>query len=173
MPIAELGHVGLNCFDLATMRDFYSSMLGLTVTDGSVEEGIVFLSARPEEEHHELALAGGRTAAEDVKLVQQVSWRVDSLATLLDFHKRFKEAGVKIQQEITHGNAYGIYFWDPEGNRIEVYVRVPLKVTQPFRKAIDYDLSEEEFLAEAQRLLEEDGPAFQGVLGGVSQDEAK
>ena len=54
-------------------------------------------------------------------LPHQISWRIDSVETLQAYHERFKEEGVPVQQEITHGNAHSIYFFDPEGNRGEVY----------------------------------------------------
>jgi catechol-2,3-dioxygenase len=168
MAIAELGHVGVWVDDLARMRAFYTEMMGLVVTDEDIEKGMVFLSARPETEHHELVLARGRQAPDDIKLIQQVSFRIDSVESLLEFHHRFKEAGVRVQQEVTHGNAYGIYFWDPEGNRIEVYYRVPIDVRQPFRKELNLDQSPEEVLAEAERLLAEEGPAYTGAVGGGS-----
>jgi len=169
MPIEELGHVGFWVDDLELMRRFYTEMMGLTITDEDVEKGMVFLSARPETEHHELVLAQGRKAPDDVKLVQQVSFRIDSVESLIDFHRRFKEAGVRVQQEVTHGNAYGIYFWDPEGNRIEVYVRVPVDVRQPFRKDLNLDQPADAVLAEAERLLAEGGPSYQGVVGGAER----
>lgn len=168
MPVAELGHTGVWVEDLDRMREFYTAMLGLTVTDEDHEKGIVFLSARPDVEHHEFVLARGRVAPPGVKLVQQISWRVDSLDSLLEFHRRFRDAGVDVQQEVTHGNAFGIYFWDPEGNRNEVYVRVPRDVRQPFRKDLNLDQSREDVLAEADRLLAEDGPRF-GAPGGAAR----
>jgi catechol-2,3-dioxygenase len=165
MPIVELGHTGVWVNDLALMRTFYTEVMGLTVTDEDLELGMVFLSSRPEEEHHEFVLAQGRTAPKDVRLLQQVSWRVDSLETLLDFHKRLQESNATVQQEVTHGNAFGIYFWDPEGNRNEVYLRVDKDVRQPFRKDIDLDQSPEEIWAQAERLLQDDSPRF-GTPGG-------
>lgn len=57
MPqISGLGHLGLYCNDLGTMRDFYARVLGLTISDEDLERGICFLSAAPDAEHHELAL---------------------------------------------------------------------------------------------------------------------
>lgn len=44
-----------------------------------------------------------------------------------------------MQQEVTHGNAIGIYFFDPEGNRNEVYLRIERDVRQPFRKTVNLD----------------------------------
>ena len=60
--ISGLGHVGIHVQDLEASRKFYSELLGLTVTDESPELGMVFLSAQPEVEHHELLLCGGRDA---------------------------------------------------------------------------------------------------------------
>lgn len=172
MPIVELGHTGLWVEDYDTMKDFYTQMMGLTVTDEDVEKKMCFFSARPDTEHHELVIAQGRTVPDGGKLIQQISWRVDSVETLLDFHNRFKAAGVKVQQEVTHGNAYGIYFWDPEGNRVEVYYRIPKDVRQPFRRSLNLDQSVEEVVAEADRLLAEGGPAYEGVVGGAAAQES-
>jgi catechol-2,3-dioxygenase len=163
MGILELGHTGLWVDDLDVMRDFYTRMLGLTVTDEDDEFGIVFLSSRPDVEHHEMVLQRGRTAPRGVRLGHQISWRVDSLRALVEFHHRFRDEGVPVQQEVTHGNAFGIYFFDPEGNRNEVYLRIDRDVRQPFRKTLDLDQPLAEILAAAEHLLADDGPAYQPV----------
>ncbi|MGH3304225.1 MAG: VOC family protein [Streptosporangiaceae bacterium] len=163
MPIIGLGHTGLWVTDLDAMRDFYERVMGLTVTDANEEAGIVFLSAQPDLEHHELVLQRGRTAPRGVKLTHQISWRVDSLESVLHFHKRFATEGVEVQQEVTHGNAIGIYFFDPEGNRNEVYWRIDRDVRQPFRKSLNLDQGTSEVLADAERLLTDGGPAYQPV----------
>lgn len=163
MSIVELGHTGFWVEDLAKMRDFYTRVLGLTVTDEDDELGIVFFSSRPEVEHHEFVLANGRTAPAGSLLTHQVSWRVDSLETIVEYHQRFRAEGVQVQQEVTHGNAIGIYFFDPEGNRNEVYLRLDKDVRQPFRKSLNLDQDLEAILAEAERLLSDGGAAYQPV----------
>jgi catechol-2,3-dioxygenase len=163
MAIAELGHTGLWVYDLPKMRDFYERVLRLTVTDEDAEHGIVFFSSRPDTEHHEFVIQVGRTAAIGDRQQHQISWRVESLDDIIEFHNRFWREGVRVQQEVTHGNALGIYFFDPEGNRNEVYLRVDRDVRQPFRKTIDFGLPPEQIYAEAERLLAEDGPAYQPV----------
>ena len=163
MPVVGLGHTGLWVQDLAKMRDFYERVIGLTVTDSDDEQGIVFFSSQPEVEHHEFVLQRGRTAPPGSMLTHQISWRVDSVKTLQMYHHRFKAEGVLVQQEVTHGNAYGIYFFDPEGNRGEVYLRIPKDVRQPFRKSLNLEQSVEEVNAEAERLLAEGGPRYQPV----------
>lgn len=164
--ILELGHTGVWVHDLETMKDFYTRLLGLTVTDEDAEQGMVFLSSRPEVEHHELVLARGRVGGPEVKVAHQVSWRVSSLEDVLEFHERFKAAGVPVQQEVTHGNAIGIYFFDPEGNRNEVYWSTGRKVHQPFRKSLNLDQSPEAVLAESDRLVAAGGPAYVPVTSG-------
>jgi catechol 2,3-dioxygenase-like lactoylglutathione lyase family enzyme len=161
MAIAELGHTGLWVYNLAKMRDFYERVLGLSVTDEDEGHGIVFFSSRPSVEHHEFVIQVGRTAAIGDKQEHQISWRVESLADITDYHHRFEREGVKVQQEVTHGNAFGIYFFDPEGNRNEVYLRLDRDVRQPFRKSIDFGRSPEEIYAEAERLLADGGAAYQ------------
>jgi catechol-2,3-dioxygenase len=170
MPITGLGHTGLWVTDLEKMRDFYERVIGLTVTDEDEEQGIVFFSSRPGVEHHEFVLQRGRTAPPGSLLPHQVSWRVDSVETLQMYHHRFKAEGVPVQQEVTHGNAYGIYFFDPEGNRGEVYLRVPRDVRQPFRKTLNLEQPVADVNAEAEQLLAADGPSYQPVAWAPAAD---
>ena len=101
--IDQLGHAGLWVHDLARMREFYAGMLGLTVTDEDEELGIVFLSSRPDEEHHELVLQRGRVGGPDTRVVHQSSWRLGSAAALREFHRRLSAFAVPVQQRVMHG----------------------------------------------------------------------
>lgn len=166
MPISSLGHTGLWVNDLARMRDFYERVLGLQVTDEDEELGIVFFSADPETEHHEFVIQKGRTAEAGAKLTHQISWRVDSLETIVYFHRRFRDEEIPVQQEVTHGNAIGIYFFDPEGNRNEVYLKLNREVRQPFRKTLDLDQPLDRILKNVDDLIADDGPAYQPVTAG-------
>lgn len=151
--VVELGHAGLWVDDLDTMKEFYEHIVGLTVTDEDHGVGMVFFSSRPDVEHHELVIARGREGGREVKVLNQLSWRLDSIDTLLDYHRRFIAEQVPIRQVVTHGIALGIYFEDPEGNVNEVYWTTPDKIQQPFRVDIDLGLPTNEVLAEAQRIL--------------------
>ena len=46
-----------------------------------------------------------------------------------------------------------MYFFDPEGNRIEVYYKTGVPVPQPHGDPIDLARSDEELLADAKELL--------------------
>ena len=159
MPqVIGLGHVGLFCNDLPTMRDFYARVIGLTISDEDLERGICFLSAAPEAEHHELALVQAKDPALKTHHVQQVSFKVKSLDDVRAFYHRLKLAGMRIDRTITHGIACSVYFYDPEDNRIELYYTTPYQVRQPLGAPIDLDQPNDELLAFAKSFEATNGP---------------
>ena len=155
MPkVTSLGHVGLHTRDLPRMRDFYTRILGLQVTGEGEDPHLVFLSSRPDAEHHELLLAGGREV-DEVRLLQQLSFHVGSLEELRQFHRQLKDEGARITQTVTHGNTASIYFLDPEGNRLELYYSFPFDWPQPFSKHIDIEQDDQGILRQVKRLTTE------------------
>ena len=68
-------------------------------------------------------------------------------------------AGIEGIEPVDHGNALSVYFPDPEGNRIEVYMSLPWYVSQPNRDLINFDLSDEEVLANNKKKCSRD-PSF-------------
>ena len=155
MPkVSGLGHVGIYVNDLMNMRDFYTRVMGLEIADEDLEQrGMVFLSAHPEEEHHEFVIMKGRDAPIGTKMVQQMSFKVDTLAELREFHTVFVNEGVDIQRTVSHGNAFGMYANDPEGNTIEVYYKTGFDVPQPHGDVVDLTDSEEDLLAIAKAAI--------------------
>ncbi len=146
MPrVSGLGHVGIPVTDIERSREFYRDVVGLTITDEDLDRGMVFMSARPQEEHHEFVLMRGR---EDGKIVQQISFRCPSLADVKAYHRLFLEQEVPINRIVTHGNAISIYFADPDGNQVEVYYTNPayLSWRQPFSRPIDLTRPDDEIL---------------------------
>jgi catechol 2,3-dioxygenase-like lactoylglutathione lyase family enzyme len=142
--VTGLGHVGLFVQDPAKMVDFYSNFLGMKVTDRADDDRIVFLSARPEQEHHELALL---RAPDRKSEVQQVSFTVQSLADLRAFYQQIQERGYPVDRVVNHGIAFGCYFRDPEDNRLEVYWSTGKDYPQPHGDPIDLTQSEDELMA--------------------------
>src|SRR5881227_2760495 len=160
MPeITGLGHVGLFCHDLRTMRDFYARVLGLTISDEDLGRGICFLSAAPEAEHHELALVQAKEPGQKTHNVQQVSFKVKRLDDVRGFYHRLQNEGMKIDRTVTHGIACSVYFYDPEDNRVELYYTTPYNVRQPLGAPIDLDKDNDELLAFAQTFEASMGPS--------------
>jgi len=97
---------------------------------------IVFMS-RSVGEHHQIVFASGRSDDLHASTINQLSFRVDSLEDLQTFHHRLVAEGVNEYAPRNHGNAWSIYFADPEGNRIELYAPSPWHVQQPFGQPLD------------------------------------
>jgi catechol 2,3-dioxygenase-like lactoylglutathione lyase family enzyme len=148
MPqITGLGHVGLYCNDLLAMRDFYTRVMGLTITDEDLQRGICFLSADPAAEHHELALVQAKDPSQKTQQVQQISFKVKSLDDVRAFYHRLQDEDRRIDRTVTHGIACSVYFYDPEDNRVELYYTTPYKIRQPLGEHVDLDASDDELLA--------------------------
>ena len=149
-------HMGLYVTDLETMAAFYSDVLGFTITDrghlptptGQVE--LVFLSRDPDH-HHQIVLATGRPAGPGFNVINQISLMADSLETLQAFHAKLLQERVADMAPVTHGNAISVYFRDPEGNRIELYVDLPWYVSQPARVPAPIELPAAELMDWAER----------------------
>ncbi len=139
LPDAKLAHIGFYVRDLDRMIDFYQRAMGMVVTDsGDYYMGgrIVFMS-RDASEHHQVVLASGRSDDGSLKFLNQMSFRVDSLEDLKVWHDWLVSQNVDEMNPRNHGNAWSIYFRDPEGNRIEVYTGTPWYVAQPFGQPLD------------------------------------
>ena len=147
-------HVGIHVTDIERMTDFYTRVLRFVVSDrGTSSQGgeIVFMTRDPAE-HHQFVIASGRPAELPYNLINQISFRVDSLQTLRDLHDQLsREPGVKVHPPITHGNALSVYFLDPEGNRVEFLIDTPWHVPQPFRVPVDLSLPDDQLWATIEK----------------------
>ncbi len=157
----QLSHVGIYVYDSDTLIRFYEEVLELTVTDrglsSSAKQPITFMSSHPEQ-HHQLVLVHGR-AREVPSTVNQLSFKVGTLAELRGVAAKVAARGIKLRQT-SHGNAWSIYFPDPEGNQVEIYLDTPWHVAQPHGDAIDFSLSDAEIYAQTEAVVRAD-PTFQ------------
>jgi len=153
-PTVSLSHFGIHVADLARMEDFYTRAIGLLVTDrGQLPGGptLAFLSRDPDQ-HHQLVLVTGRPAGATYNVVNQISFKVDSLAELKALHGRMRAEGIETFRIVTHGNAWSIYFADPEGNRVELFVDTPWHTPQPFAEPFDIEAPVEAIMAETEAI---------------------
>lgn len=152
--ITGLGHVGIYADDLMKQRDFYTRVMGLTIADEDLEgRGLVFLSADPVAEHHEFVLTKGRITSGDAKVIQQISFKVGSIDDMREFKACIEAENLEIERIVSHGNAFGMYFFDPEGNRIEVYYKTGYPVPQPHGDPIDLAQTDDVLMTDAKTLL--------------------
>jgi catechol-2,3-dioxygenase len=149
MAIQKLGHVGIYANDLKNMRDFYTRVVGLHIADEAANA--VFMSSDPDREHHEFVLFQS-SGPEQKTCVQQISFSCENLEDVVQYYHRFKDNNVKFRSVTSHGNAVGLYFYDPEDNVCEVYWTTPWKAHQPYGVAVDLTRD----LDEVKRLIQAD-----------------
>jgi catechol-2,3-dioxygenase len=155
VPRFAFSHMGIFVTDAARMEDFYTRVLGFTATDrGELETPhgrlqFVFLSRDPRE-HHQVVMASGRPANLPFNPINQISFRMEDFAGLREMHRRLQKEAVSELSPVSHGNALSVYFRDPEGNRIELFVDTPWYVKQPLRIPMDMKLSDKDLWAWAE-----------------------
>jgi catechol-2,3-dioxygenase len=147
-PALSFSHIGIYVRDLERMADFYSRVLGFAVSDrGELDTphgkvSLVFLTRDPRD-HHQIVLASGRPDSLPFNLINQISFRVQDFAGLRELHRAIQSEPVSEISPVSHGNALSVYFKDPEGNRIELFVDTPWYVDQPMRIPMDMSLSDQ------------------------------
>ena len=146
-------------YDLDKMVDFYTQVFKLTITDEGLGKNfgnrLVFMSAT-EDQHHQIVLSEGRAVESRVSTIMQVSFLVPDLAELRWNRDKAEALGATEMRPMNHGNAWSLYYFDPEGNRVEVYLDTPYYVNQPYGTPLDLGKSEEELLAETFAMVRDD-----------------
>lgn len=158
---ARLAHVGIHAHDKPRLEKFYTTVLGLMVTDsGTARSGmeLTFMSASPTN-HHQLVLVSGRPDTSGFNPINQISFLVDSLADLREVHRRALDNGATDMRVLSHGNAWSCYFKDPEGNTVEAYLDTPWHVPQPHGDPLDLSKSDEDIVRETEAVCRAD-PGF-------------
>ena len=123
----KLGHVVLRVRDIHRSERFYTDVLGLKVT-ARLQDRMVFMSAS-NDASHELALlsVGADAPGPDPRRVglYHFAWEMKSFEDLQDTYGELKEKGIDIAGVGDHGTSMGVYFFDPDGNEIEVIYELP------------------------------------------------
>jgi catechol-2,3-dioxygenase len=142
---------------LDAQAEFYKRIFSLVETDRGVSgagDPIVFLTG-DSGEHHQLVLTAGLPADAQRTWLNQVSFRVGSLVELQQFHDWLRQCGITPSATVSHGNAWSVYFPDPESNNVEVYASSPWYVPQPFRVPIDLSRPADELVNETYEGIKE------------------
>ena len=170
----SMSHIGLYVYDLPRMEEFYTRALGFTVTDRGKVRGadIVFTSWDPKD-HHQVALVSGRPKDLAYNHINQISFRVASVEDLQTVWKRVKsEADVTDMRAMDHGNAWSLYFRDPEGNRLEVFCDTRWYVDQPCIEDLDLSLPADQIRAKSDAFCRS-APGFKPIQEYQAQIAAK
>lgn len=162
LPRINFTHTGTFCSDLDNMVEFYCSKLGFVISDkgvASTGHRLFFMTQNPEV-HHQLVLFDGKPTDLPFNPINQLSFLLDSLDDLRAYYAFAKANGIGPLDQVDHGNAWSMYFKDPEGNPIEMYVDAPFYTNQPCREPLDLEQSTEQILATTEAMCRR-RPGFQ------------
>ena len=127
MEIQALGHVVLKVRNLEKSIPFYGEVLGLKEVARSArrERSMVFFTY--EDNHHDIALvetgADSPNAPENAPGLAHVAFKVGTTLDELRTAKTWLESqGVEIERMADHDVSKSLYFRDPDGNQLEVFV---------------------------------------------------
>jgi len=126
MKVQSLGHVVLKVTDLVRSEQFYTGILGMPVCARFDEQGMkmTFFSLG---NHHDLALAevsGEPTAGESAAGLDHVAFCIGTtLEELKAANSELEKVGIAVNPE-DHEVTKSLYFDDPDGNTLELYVDV-------------------------------------------------
>jgi catechol-2,3-dioxygenase len=140
----RIGHVGLHATNPAAAAEFYRDVLGMEIVGGSTPDhplgATAFLSSRPDEQPHKIALVANPEFA-------HTAFKVSSLAEFRSFHARVVEKKIPIKFVFNHGESFAFYFDDPDGNMIEIYWPTgDLSWRQPYAEPLDLSQPDEVLL---------------------------
>ena len=118
--INKVGHVVLSVKDVEASVKFYSEALGMEVM--RLREGnAAFLSFGTQ--HHDIALFKAPEGAEMGTLgLNHIAFQIEGGETeLRQLYGRLVQHGAKVDYTTDHGMTHSVYFFDPDGNRLEIF----------------------------------------------------
>ncbi len=123
MRIESLGHVVIKVRDVKRSEAFYNGVLGLPVAARSERGPMTFFSLG---NHHDFAVLGlgddAESAADKAVGLAHVAFKIgDSLEDLKDAKRHLDAAGIDCAP-VDHEVTQSLYFADPDGNQVELYV---------------------------------------------------
>ena len=140
-----IDHTAIAVADTDHSLQFYRDILGMQTVggtpDGTPDIGAsAFLTSRPGEESHEIALFSQPQ-------FRHVAFKVASLAELKRLYRLVLARELPIKFTFNHGASLAFYFDDPDGNMIEIYWPTGKNVRQPCLMPLDLTQTDEAILA--------------------------
>ena len=120
MPFLGIGHVHLKVSDLKISEKFYTKILGFGVSERV--SNYIFLTLG--KKHHDLALQeiiDAEKPTENTIGLYHLAIEARNMKDLAKLYFKLKNNGIETGH-IDHGISKTLYFSDPDGNGIEVYV---------------------------------------------------
>lgn len=118
--VNKVGHVVLNVKDVEKSAAFYTEILGMEVMLQR-EKNAAFLSFGAQ--HHDVALFKAPEGAEMGNLgLNHIAFQIAGGETeLRQLYGKLVDYGAKVDFTTDHGMTRSVYFFDPDGNRLEIF----------------------------------------------------
>ena len=136
MPIQRMHHVAYRCRDARQTVDFYRKHLDMNFTMAMSEDRVPS-TGEPDPYMHVFLDAGNGNLLAFFELpnsadmgkdpntpewVQHIAFELETLEELHDYKGRLEQAGLDVLGPVDHGIFDSIYFFDPNGHRLELAV---------------------------------------------------
>jgi catechol-2,3-dioxygenase len=118
---SRFAHFVLRVSELQPAINWYEEVLDMEMVHRA--DKIAFMSF--DEEHHRVALAETPVAADAVPGapgLDHVAFAFETLGDLLSTYRRLEAKGIKPFWPINHGPSTSLYYKDPDGNGVELFV---------------------------------------------------
>ncbi len=134
MTLKRIHHVAYRCNDASETMNFYRHHLGMEFKLAIAEDQVPS-TGEPDPYMHIFMDAGMGNALAFFELptqpamdrdrntpewVQHIAFEVDGFETLMTYKRNLERAGVKVLGPTDHGIFDSIYFFDPNGHRLEL-----------------------------------------------------
>jgi catechol 2,3-dioxygenase-like lactoylglutathione lyase family enzyme len=132
--LKRIHHVAYRCRDAAETVEWYQKTLGMTYTTAFAEDHVPSTGAYDPYMHVFLDCGGGNVLAffelpnqpemgkdpNTPAWVQHIAFEVENEAELLSAKAHLEAQGVEVLGPTDHGAFHSIYFFDPNGHRLEL-----------------------------------------------------
>ena len=122
LGIERVGHIVLRVADVDKSVAFYRDVLGMEVMSYRPGQG-AFMSFGTL--HHDIGLFESKEQTRGELGMAHLALRIaGDDSDLRAAYDKLKAAGVEIRSVTDHGMTHSVYFYDPDGNTLEVYTDV-------------------------------------------------
>jgi catechol-2,3-dioxygenase len=118
----RFGHVVLRTTQIEAMTAWYCAVLAARVVERS--EQMTFLSW--DDAHHRVALVATEEPATSSPLAH-VAFELDTVAEFEATRAILTARGIRAHRTVDHAFTWSLYYRDPDGNEVELFVETPLR----------------------------------------------